>query len=574
MVVNTFGELAAIVLIAIFFASIMRLLKQPLIIGYILTGISISPYFLNLVQSSDSISTFAQIGVALLLFMVGLNLNPKTIKDIGMVALVTGITQVVFTTIVGYFILLWMGFSHIPALYISVGLSFSSTIIIMKLLSDKGDTETLYGRIAIGFLIVQDLIAIIILMMISSATSGTGYLTTAATKTTLLGLGLIILAVIIGSYLLPKFTKFVAQSQEFLLLFSVGWCIVVAAFFYALNFSMEIGALAAGFILSFSPYRWEISSKLKPIRDFFLILFFVILGSQMVLANITNEIWKIAALSLFVMIGNPLIMMIIMGLMGYTKRTSFLTGLTVAQVSEFSLILLALGVKVGHISKEILSMVTIISLITFAGSSYFIIYADKIYPKISKYLSVFERKGRRVDSVAYDGKPYEVILFGYNRIGYDILESFKKIKKKFLVIDYNPDTIHQLQKKGIECVYGDAADQELLDNLDFSKAKMIVSTVRELETDRLLIRKIRQKNPKTIIIAVCHQIDDSLDLYEEGATYVITPHFLGGHHTATMIEEHGLNFDKFIKEKIYHINQLKKRKEAGHEHPVHEKSHN
>jgi voltage-gated potassium channel Kch len=164
-------------------------------------------------------------------------------------------------------------------------------------------------------------------------------------------------------------------------------------------------------------------------------------------------------------------------------------------------------------------------------------------------------------------------LFGYNRIGYDILESFRKIKKKFLVVDYNPETIQTLQKKGIDCIYGDASDPELLDQLNFAKVKMVVSTVRDTETDRLLIKKVREKNPKAITIAVCHQIDDSLKLYDEGATYVITPHFLGGHHTAVMIEEYGLDVDKFLEEKILHIEQLKIRKEAGHEHPLHERHH-
>ncbi len=571
MAISIFVELSIIIIIAVVVTGIMRLLKQPLIIGYILTGIIVSPYFLNIVKSTDAIATFAQIGVALLLFMVGLNLNPRIIKDVGKVSLVTGVGQVIFTSVIGFFIGKLLGFSTMVSMYVAIALTFSSTIIIMKLLSDKGDLETLYGRISIGFLIVQDLIVIVILMVISSIPAGINF-TTLALKTVLKGVGLLILLFIISVYIFPKITKAIAKSQEFLLLFSIGWCFAIATLFYYLNFSIEAGALIAGITLSLSPYHYEISSRMKPLRDFFIILFFILLGSQMVFTNISQYIIPIIIFSAFILIGNPLIVMVLMGLLGYTKRNSFLAGLTVAQISEFSLILIALGVSVGHLTNEILSFVTIIGLITIAGSSYMLIYANKIYSYLSKYLGIFERKGKKVDEHRYhkDGI-YDIILFGYNRIGYDILESFKKIKKKFLVIDFDPETIIKLAKEGVDCKYGDANDFELLNELNFSKTKMVVSTIHDLDTNLLLINKIRESNKKAIITVVSHQIDEAMKLYDEGATYVLMPHFLGGYHVSTMIEEYGLNINNFLKEKIAHIKHLRKRKEIGHEHPMHEK---
>ncbi|MDP7244280.1 MAG: cation:proton antiporter [Flavobacteriales bacterium] len=571
MAISIFIELSIVILIAVVVAGIVRLLRQPLIIGYILTGIIVSPYFLNIVKSTDAIATFAQIGIVLLLFMVGLNLNPKIIKDVGKVSLVTGVGQVIFTSLVGFFIGQLLGFSTIVSIYIAIALTFSSTIIIMKLLSDKGDLETLYGRIAIGFLIIQDLIVIVILMVISSIPAGINF-TTLALETVLKGVGVLLLLFLISVYIFPQLTKAIAKSQEFLLLFSIGWCFAIASLFYYLNFSIEAGALLAGITLSLSPYHYEIGSKMKPLRDFFIILFFILLGSQMIFTNISQYIIPIIIFSIFILIGNPLIVMVLMGLLGYTKRNSFLAGLTVAQISEFSLILVALGVKVGHLTTDILSLVTIIGLITIAGSTYLILYANKIYPYLSKYLGIFERKGKKVDEHRYqkDGI-YDIILFGYDRIGYDILESFKKIKKKFLVIDYNPETITKLAKEGFDCKYGDADDSELLNELNFSKIKMVVSTVHNLDTNLLLINKIRESNKKAIITVVSHQIDEAIKLYDAGATYVLMPHFLGGHHVSTMIEEHGLNLNKFLKEKIAHIEHLRKRKEAGHEHPRHEK---
>ncbi|MFH0868328.1 MAG: cation:proton antiporter [Candidatus Woesearchaeota archaeon] len=570
MAISVFIELSIIIIIAVVVAGIMRLLRQPLIIGYILTGIIVSPYFLDIVKSTDAFATFAHIGIALLLFMVGLNLSPRIIKDVGKVSLITGIGQVIFTSLIGFFIGKLLGFSTIVSIYIAIALTFSSTIIIMKLLSDKRDLGTLYGRIAIGFLIVQDLIAILILMVISSIPAGINF-TTLALETVLKGTAVLILLFLISVYVFPRITQFIAKSQEFLLLFSMGWCFAIAALFYYLNFSIEAGALLAGITLSLSPYHYEIGSKMKPLRDFFIILFFVLLGSQMVFASISQYIIPIIIFSLFILIGNPLIVMVLMGLLGYTKRNSFLAGLTVAQISEFSLILVALGVQVGHLTNEILSLVTIVGLITIAGSTYLILYANKIYPYLSRYLGIFERKGKKVDEHRYhkDGI-YDIILFGYNRVGYDILESFKKIKKKFLVIDYNPETIINLAKEGFDCKYGDADDSELLNELNFSKVKMVVSTIHNLDTNLLLINKVRESNKRAIITVVSHQIDEAMKLYDAGATYVLMPHFLGGHHVATMIEEHGLNLNKFLKEKVAHIEHLKKRKEIGHEHPKHE----
>ncbi len=570
MAISIFVELSIIIIIAVVIAAIMRLLRQPLVIGYILTGIVVSPYFLNIVKSTDAIATFAQIGIVLLLFMVGLNLNPRIIKDVGKVSLVTGVGQVIFTSLIGFFIGKLLGFSTVVSIYVAIALTFSSTIIILKLLSDKGDMETLYGRIAIGFLIVQDLIVILILMVIASIPAGFNF-TSLVFGIILKGFGLLVLLFLIGIYILPRVIKSIAKSQEFLLLFSIGWCLALASLFYYLNFSIEIGALLAGITLTMSPYRYEISSKMKPLRDFFIILFFILLGSQMVFTNISQYILPIVIFSAFILIGNPLIVMILMGLLGYTKRNSFLAGLTVAQVSEFSLILIALGVKVGHLTNDILSLVTIIALITIAGSTYLILYANKIYPHLSKYLGIFERKGKKVDEHRYhkDGI-YDIILFGYDRVGYDILESFKKIKKKFLVIDYNPEIITKLTKEGFDCKYGDADDSELLNELNFSKIKMIISTIHNLDTNLLLINKIRESNKKAIITVVSHQIDEAMKLYDAGATYVLMPHFLGAHHVSTMIEEHGLNLNKFLKEKISHIEHLRKRKEMGHEHPKHE----
>lgn len=564
-----FVDLSIILFIGILVSLVMKALRQPLIIGYIITGILVSPYLLNITSSQQTIASFSQLGVSLLLFMVGLHLNPKVIKDVGKVSLITGVGQVIFTSLIGYFFCLALGFSSVVSLYLAVALAFSSTIIIMKLLSDKGDLEELYGKISIGFLIVQDLIALFVLFAISSMSNGfawTDFLLQLVLKGSALLLGLFLLV----KYVFPRILRMIAKSQEVMFLFSISWCLIMASIFYTFNFSIEVGALLAGVTLSLSPYQYEISSKMKPLKDFFIILFFIGLGSEMLLESVNLQVVPILLLSFFILVGNPLIVIVLMGALGYTKKTSFQAGLTVAQISEFSIILIALGISVGHLPAETLSLVTAIGLITIAASSYMILYSDTLYSFVGRFLNVFEAPASGLkEKKIKPGKKYDILLFGCDRIGYDILEALKKMRRKFLVVDYNPETVSFLEKEGYDCLYGDASDTELLNGLNFPKAKMVISTIHEYETNMLLINKARQCNPNGIIIVVSHQIDEAIEMYELGATYVIMPHFLGGRQASTLIEEYQFNLNKFFKERFRHIRNLTERKKRGQEHPQH-----
>lgn len=565
---SAFFEVSFVIAITAIISILLRLLKQPLIIGYIAAGIIAGPYFLKIISAAESFETFSRVGVALLLFIVGLGLDPKVIKETAKASLITGIGQVVFTSFIGFFIGLALGFSILESLYLSVALTFSSTIIIVKLLTDKNETETLYGKIAIGFLIVQDLISVLILMAIPTLSSGV-----AGTLTPFLNilLGVIMLSLVFaaGRLVLLYISQSASKNQEVLFLFSIAWVLAISAAFYYFNFSLEIGALAAGIALSSSFYKYEVASKLKPLRDFFVALFFIMLGSQMNFLELREFLLPIIVFSIFILIGNPLIVMILMGLLGYTKRTGFLAGLTVAQISEFSIILIGVGVQFNHLSSNISSLITAIGLITIATSTYLILYASKIYQVLAPYLTIFERKTPRQEINI--NQNYEAILFGYNRIGYDLLKTFKNLKKNFLVIDYNPETIKELSLNDINCRYGDASDIELLNEINFSQAEIIVSTIPEYEVNALIIEKIRQTNKEAIIMAVAHRIEDALKLYELGASYVITPHFLGGYFGAELIERHQSNKEIFVKERKKHLENLLERKRLGHQLPEHQR---
>ena len=562
--VEVFTQISFMILIVLGVSLVMRVLKQPLIIGYIISGIIVGPYFLGILPGVDAINTFSEIGIALLLFIVGLHLTPRVIKEVGRISLITGIGQIIFTCGIGYLIAVLLGFPILTSLYIGMALAFSSTIIIMKLLSDKGDLNSLYGKISIGFLLVQDLVAILILMVISSLSSGADFASQVAL--TLLK-GLLITAVLgaISILILPKFKGFFARAQEFLFVFSIAWGLGIASLFAVAGLSIEIGALIAGVLLSVSPYNYEISSKMKPLRDFFIISFFLLLGAQMTIGYIPQLIVPAIIFSLFVLIGNPLIVMTLMGLEGFTKKTGFLAGLTVAQISEFSLILIVLGVKVGHISNEILSLITLVGMITIAGTTYMVLYGNKIYHLISNYLQIFER--RKVNEKKIKYKKVDAILFGYNRIGFGILNSLKKIKRNYLVVDFNPEVVAGLKKMRVPSIYGDVDDDALLRDLPLKTLKIAVSTIPDFETNDFLIETIKEQNPKAIVVVRAHTIEDAMELYKSGADYVLTPHFLGGEYLAGMLRDIKTDREGYKEEKEKHIKMLMERFRKGHDHP-------
>ena len=570
MAEELFIQLAIILLTAFIVAYIVRSFKQPIIIGYIIAGIIISPFLIKFGASTEVIDSFSKIGIAFLLFIVGLHLNPKVIKEIGTASLFIGLGQIILTFGLSFLVAFkLLGFGLIASVYTGIALAFSSTIIIMKLLSDKQQLDSLYGKISIGILIIQDLVAIGVLIFISSTANGSS-LEDFALRGLVGGLSLVVFLFILGFFVLPKLTKSIAKNQELLFLFSICWCFLVAAAFSFFGFSIEIGALVAGVILSVSPYSTEISSKIRPLRDFFLIIFFIILGFNIDVFNIGSIIVNALILSSIALLAKPLIIMLFMKAFGYTKRTNFLVGTTLAQISEFSLIVLVMGVSLGHITSELLHTLILTLVITILFSTYLISYSQDLYKRFSKWLSIFEKKNVRKEIKTK--KKYDSLLFGYNRIGFGILNALKNIKQKYLVVDFNPDTIASLRKFGMPSIYGDVGDQEFLKELPLDKIKIAVSTIPDFESNFLLIEEIRMVNSDAIIIVRAHSIDNALELYRKGANYVLTPHFLGGEYISKMIKDLKTTGQKYNDEKSKHIKLLKDIAEKGHEHPAVEKN--
>jgi len=558
-----FIHLGIILFTAFVVSYIVRAFKQPIIIGYIIAGMIISPYVLSFGTSKEIIDIFSQFGIAFLLFMVGLHMNPKVIKEIGTTSLLIGVVQMLLTFSLGFFISLILGFDNITSAFIGIALAFSSTIIIMKLLSDKKQLDSLYGKISIGVLIIQDLAAIAVLFFISSMSSGNTF-GSFAFRGLLGGVGLIFVLFLLGYFILPKFLRKVAQSQELLFLFSITWAFVIAALFSYLGFSIEIGALVAGVVLSTSPYTIEINSKIRPLRDFFLIIFFIILGFNIPISNISPIIINAIIFSLIALIFKPLILMTLTAMLGYTKRTNFLVGTTLGQISEFSLIVLALAVSVGLISPVILSTLTLTGIITITASTYMIMYSNQVYNKMFRFVSIFERK--KIRRKVKTKKEYDAILFGYNRIGFSILRKLKKIKRNYLVVDFDPGVITTLSKFRIPSIYGDAYDTDFLDELSLEKVKLMVSTIPDFETNLVLVKSLRDVNPDAILIVRASEVKEAFELYNKGASYVLTPYFIGGEYVAKMIDDFEVSEKDYKKEKEKHIKMLKEIESKGKRH--------
>lgn len=557
-----FVELSLILMVTTVIAFLMRLIKQPLVVGYIVSGIVVGPYVLDILKSTEYIELFSKIGIAVLLFIVGLSLNPKTIKENGSAALTTGIGQIVFTSVFGCLIVLALGYDVLTSLYVAIALTFSSTIIILKLLSDRGDLGKLYGRISIGFLLAQDLVATVLLVFIpilGAYIVGGGETEANFYSLVLLGVAAGLLVLFITKFIIKKIINNIAKTPELLFLFSITWGLLVAALFYSVGLSVEVGALIAGVTLSVTNFAFEISSKLKPLRDFFIVLFFILLGSQLVLGDLQAIILPATILSVFVLVGNPLIVFILMNLLGYKSKVGFMAGLTVAQISEFSLILMHLGQQLGHVSAESVSLVTMVGIVTIAGSTYLILYADGIYKFLEKFLRILEiRKIKKGKGERKSTDIFDVVIFGYGNVGNEFVRVAKENNNTFAVVDYDPSLQKKNKATENNFIYGDAEDVEFLEEIKVVKSKILVSTIPDPQINLSLIKYYRKKNKEGVVVVTSHGVEETKELYAAGATYVIMPHFLGAHHAALMLSRYINDEEVFAKARETQMHQLEK----------------
>lgn len=479
---HVFYEIATLLLLVSVVGLLGYALRQPLMVAYILVGVLAGPSAFNIIQSTTHIDLFAELGITILLFLVGLKLDVHMIRAIRGVALITGCAQVLVSALAGFGLSLLLGFSLKASLYIGVALSFSSTIIIVKVLSDKREIDSLHGRIALGVLIVQDLIVVLAMVLLSAlgASEDAGSPLLAIGKILLYAVILLSALWVFVRFFANRIVRWFAHSTELLIIFAIGFAACFAALCSYLGFSKELGGLLAGVAFATTRYRDAISSRLASLRDFLLLFFFISLGMDLDPKTIGEFLKPALILSLSVLLLKPLMILAMTGFLGYRKRTGFLSGFSLAQISEFSLIFIAMGVSVGDVKSEYLSFMTLIGLITITVSTYLMTYSQLIYNKVEPLLSIFERKNpyreSKSDSVS-KYKDYDVILFGLGRYGGAIAEGLKGSGKSVLGVDFDPEAVRRARGRGFDVVYGDAADPEFTASLPLSQTPWVVCAV-------------------------------------------------------------------------------------------------
>ena len=492
MVEGSFVSVALILALAVAAGAIAKLLRQPVVVSFIIVGILAGPTAFNLVEGAEEIRLFAKFGIAILLFLVGLKLDFHMIRSTGKVALVAGLSQVAFTAAVGFAIAMLFGFEATTAFYIAVALTFSSTIIIIKLIGDKRELDTLYGRIAVGILIVQDILVVAAMVVIVTiGTPGEGSVVTDLIVTlasSAVFLGVIAFA---SKFVLEKVLDWISKSPELTLLFGVAWAIVLAAISILIGLSMEIGAFVAGVSLASTAYRESLGARMVSLRDVMLLFFFIELGASLTFADALGQLWPAIVLSVFVLVGKPLIVFAIMGWMGYRSITSFRTGVALAQISEFSLILIALGYSLGQVDSAVLSLVTLVAVFTITVSSYLILYTDKLFPLMQGFMHLFERgKASAVDEES-QSLSYDAIVIGSGRFGTEVISGLISSGSSVLAVDLDPDALARARELGAETLFGDVGDPDFAKMLPIHQTGTLICTAPDRSTNTLLLESLK-----------------------------------------------------------------------------------
>ena len=557
-------DIGLLIMLAGVGAFLAKIMRQPMIPAYVLSGVIIGNV-LGLNADPEMVKSVSELGIAFLLFIVGLELDLKKVKHMGMMATVTGSIQIAVTFALGYAGARLLNFDHTQSIYLGVIIALSSTMIVVKILSDKREINTLHGRLVIGILLIQDIFAVCALSYLTTMSSATEGATLAIIFKVMI---LLAVGMLLSKYIFPHIFEFAAKSQELLLAVALSVCFTFGLLANLAGISIAIGAFFAGVLLANLPYNLEIVGKVTTLRDFFSILFFTALGLQLNISNISEVIVPTIVFTLMVIVLKPLIIFILFTAMKYTTRTSFLAASNLAQVSEFSLILVAMGMNRGVIEPGLLTITILLAIITMSSTSYFMIFEEGLYRQFTRilgWLGVAIRSNKQLE----DKKLHcDVLLAGYDRIGYSVLESLNKKKKNVLVVDFNPDIIKRLHNLNVPCIYGDVCDPEIMKRLDMNKVKLAISTANRYEDNLLFLKRVKGANNYTSAIVTAHKIDEALELYENGADYVILPHFLGGEMVSTILPDFESNQVKMAMHKYKHIESLIKRKDLGHEHPT------
>jgi Kef-type K+ transport system membrane component KefB len=524
---SVFIELSAIIVLSTALALLAKVLRQPIILAFIGAGILLGPVGFNVLHSGELIDVLSTFGIALLLYVVGIELDIRKFKALSWPVLLTGIGQILVTGSIGWVLAYLLGFNIVEAWFIAITLTLSSTIVVVKLLSEKRQLESLYGRIAVSILLLQDFAAILALLLLDSF--GGNHLNGIPWQELLsvAGKTVVIASIAYGlsKFVFKKIFLFIGRSQELLFLWSIAWCVLFAAIAVLWDYPMAISVFFAGLAIGSLDYNFEISARIRSLRDFFIVIFFAFLGSQLVLTMGTHLLLSAVVLSLFVLVGNPLIVYVILRLTKQHDRTAFFTGLTMAQISEFSFILANLGLSKGFIGQELVSMIAVIGLLTMVLSTYMITYNEKIYRSLApllRWLPLPKALPEVADQLPNHLKDHYVV-FGYHANVDHLLKELIASGQQVVVIDYNPDNAARIKKQNVSYIYGDMRDEDILDMANLETAKMIISIVPYHEPTMRLLQHIRHFKIQCKVVVLAPYLMDVQAYYDAGASFVLHP---------------------------------------------------
>lgn len=540
---NIFLQFGLVLLVSSFLGFFAHKLKLPLVVAYLLSGVLISVFHLIDIKAGGIFTFLPEVGVAFVLFLIGMELDLREIKSLGKPVLLSTLAQVCISTLAGWSIARFFGFSESASFYIGVGLAFSSTIVVVKLLLEKKDLTSLYGKLSVGILLLEDLIAIGILMGISVKNSIFGLGLQQAYPIVILfikALGLFLLTFVLSRYVLERIFKATARSVELLFLAAVTWCFVFTSIAVIAGFSTVIGAFLAGIALASSSYKIQIESKVKPLRDFFLTLFFVYLGAQSNLVDVFNNLYLVLSFVFYALIIKPVILMSILGLFGFRKHTLFHSAINLSSISEFSLVIILLGVKQTGVPNSAISIMAATAVLSVIISSILITYSKKLYRVASPLVGFFEHttKTHFMEVKDKNNLVDHVVVVGARRFGGPIVNFLKRENIPFVVVDFNPHIVEALKGKGIKAVYGDIGDPEVIENLNLKNSRLIISTASDITDNEILLLECRKKRLRAKVVVRALDKEHAEILKELGADYVILPEKVSGDFIVSQMKAH------------------------------------
>lgn len=538
---NIFYQLAFVLLAASAIGVSTKKLRLPLVISYLLSGLLLSFVRLFDVGHSPVFEVFPEMGIAFVLFLIGIELKLSELRYLGKPVILVALGQIFITTALGYGLARLLNFNQTESLYMGLGLAFSSTVVVVKMLLDNRDLTSLYGKLSVGILLVEDLVAVVVLMLISLSDmfleTGQNILLPIASFL-IKALILFGATFVLAKYLLNKIFEFTAHSVELLYVSSIAWCFSFTSFAVFLGFSLEIGAFLAGVSLATSPYHLQIQAKIKPMRDFFLALFFIYLGAKAEFKNFLVVFPAVLVFTIYALIAKPLIYAFLLSRFGFKRHTFFQTALSLSQISEFSLVVLMVGISSNIVGVEIMSIMALVAIISITLSSVLISFSRDLYKILSPYISSVELKNKPHIFEQKTKKELNdhVIVIGGHRVGGPIIEFLKNSKIPFVVLDFNPSIVKELQNKEVNAFYGDIGDPDIYDFLHLEKSKLIICTATDFSDNQLLLNFVKEKSPKTTVVLRAADQRHAEILKQLGANYVILPEKVSGDFVVSQLK--------------------------------------